>query len=195
MLRPEDKPIWDAALPYLNVRSNDEHTLHSYVLLQQLLAFEPAGDPNIVLPAILLHDIGWKMVPEDKILESFGPKMKYPELRRLHEVEGAEIAKRILMQLGYPTKQIEQITAIIDGHDTTSFARSTNDALVKEADKLWRYTTHGIQTIQNWFQISIEEVLNILEYFVMPTMLTEKGRIAAQLMLENARSKEMVLVS
>jgi HD superfamily phosphodiesterase len=191
-MRPQDKPIWEAALPYLDVRSNDEHTLYSYVLLQELLAFEPVGDPNIVLPTILLHDIGWKMVPADKILQSFGPNKKYPELERLHEVQGAQIAKRILTKLKYPAEQIEQITAIIDGHDTTKIARSTNDALVKEADKLWRYTPHGIKTIQSWFQISVEDVFEILENFVMPTFLTENGRIAAKLMLEKARSAEKV---
>jgi HD domain len=190
MLRPQDKPIWEAALPYLDVRSNDEHTLYSYVLLQELLAFAPEGDPNIVLPTILLHDIGWKMVPADKLLQSFGPNKKYPELERLHEVEGAAIAHRILTQLKYPVEQIEQITAIIDGHDTTKIARSTNDALVKEADKLWRYTPHGIQTIQRWFHISVPEVLEILENFVMPTFLTENGRIAAKLMLDYAHAKQ-----
>jgi hypothetical protein len=190
MLREKDKPIWQAAKQYLDVRSNDAHTLYSYALLQQLITFTPEGEADIVLPAILLHDTGWKMIPADKILHAFGPNNKYPELTRQHELEGVIIAKNILFDLGYPSVLIEKITAIIDGHDTTKVARSLNDALMKEADKLWRYTPHGIETIQGWFNISIAEVLDILEGFVLPTFLTENGLMMAKIMLSTARTKE-----
>jgi CRISPR/Cas system-associated endonuclease Cas3-HD len=190
MLREKDKSIWQAAKPYLDVRSNDVHTLYSYALLQQLLEFTPEGEADIVLPAILLHDTGWKMIPADKILHAFGPNNKYPELTRQHELEGVTIAKNILSELGYSTLLIEKITAIIDGHDTTKIARSLNDALMKEADKLWRYTPHGVKTIQGWFNISASEVLDILEGFVLPTFLTDNGLMMAKMMLATARMKE-----
>lgn len=192
MLREKDIPIWQAAKPYLDVRSNDEHTLYSYALLQRLIEFIPEGDADILLPAILLHDTGWKMIPPDKILHAFGPNNKYPELTRQHELEGVKIAEQILSQLGYLPVIIEKITAIINGHDTTKIARSTNDALLKEADKLWRYTPHGIQTIQGWFNISKNEVLDILEDFVLPTFLTENGRMMAKIMLSTGRMTEQL---
>jgi hypothetical protein len=190
MLREKDIPIWQAAKPYLDVRSNDVHTLYSYALLQQLLAFTLEGEADIVLPAILLHDTGWKMIPADKILHAFGPNNKYPELTRQHELEGVMIAKNILFNLGYPSVKIEKIIAIIDGHDTTKVARSVNDALMKESDKLWRYTPHGVETIQGWFNISPLEVLDILEGFVLPTFLTDNGLMMAKIMLVTARTKE-----
>lgn len=190
MLREKDLKIWQAALPFLDVRSNDAHTLYSYALLQRLLEYTPEGEADVVLPAILLHDTGWKMIPADKILHAFGPNNKYPELTRQHELEGVIIATTVLQNLGYPTILIEKITAIIDGHDTTKIARSTNDALMKEADKLWRYTPHGISTIQGWFNISESEVLDILEDFVLPTFLTENGRMTAKMMLSTARMKD-----
>ena len=187
MLRDKDIPVWQAAKPYLDVRSNDAHTLYSYTLLKRLIEFTPEGDADILLPAILLHDTGWKMIPADKILHAFGPNNKYPELTRQHELEGVKIAEKVLKKLKYPPQHIQQITAIIDGHDTTKIARSTNDALLKEADKLWRYTPHGIATIQGWFQISESEVLDILENFVLPTFLTQNGLILAKTMLSIAR--------
>jgi HD domain len=193
MLREQDIPIWQAAQPYLDVRSNDEHTLYSYAILKRLIEFTPPsarGEADILLPAILLHDTGWKMIPADKILHAFGPNNKYPELTRQHELEGVEIAQQILSKLGYPSVLIEKITAIIDGHDTTKVARSTNDALLKEADKLWRYTPHGIKTIQGWFNISESEVLDILENFVLPTFLTGNGLMMAKMMLSTARCKD-----
>ena len=40
---------------------------------------------------------------------------------------------------------------IIDGHDTRKHALSLEDALMKDADKLWRFSRHGVATIGGWF--------------------------------------------
>ena len=189
MLREQDINVWEATRPFLDVRSNDEHTLFSYYWAKQLLDFYPDADADIVLPAILLHDTGWKKIPIEKVLESFGPKMKYPELRRQHEVEGVAIAKQILSDLGYSEHLSKQICEIIDGHDTTKEARSLNDSLLKDSDKLWRFTRHGNETIQSWFDISLSEVQEILRN-LLPTLLTEKGKLFASQMLEIAELKE-----
>jgi len=187
MLRDKDLLIWKKALPFLDVRSNDVHTLHSYVMVQELLKYYPTGNVEVVLPTMLLHDTGWKKIPKDKLLQSIGPKKKYPELQRQHEVEGVLIAQEILQQLGYEKRLTQEIIAIIDGHDTTKKARSLNDMIVKDSDKLWRYTTHGRQTIQAWFNISKGEVLDILENFVLPKFLSKQGRMLASSLLHTAR--------
>ncbi|MFN5523640.1 MAG: hypothetical protein ACK5AT_15375, partial [Bradyrhizobium sp.] len=57
-LRDQDLQIWLAARPWLDVRSNDEHTLISYRLGQALLRLHPDVDASVVLPAILMHDVG-----------------------------------------------------------------------------------------------------------------------------------------
>ena len=192
MLRDQDIAIWEKALPYLDVRSNDVHTLHSYVMVQQLLKCYPEGNPEVVLPAMLLHDTGWKKIPLDKILQSFGPNNKYPELQRQHELEGVIIAEEILWELNFDQSTIKEITDIIDGHDTNKEARSLNDTIVKDSDKLWRYTAHGIQTIQGWFTISKGEVLDILENFVLPTFHTKQAEIIADTLLQTARMEVAV---
>ena len=187
MFRKKDLAIWEKAKPFLDVRSNDVHTLHSYIMVQELLKCYPEAEADIVLPAMILHDTGWKKIPKDKILQSIGPNNKYPELQRQHEIESVLIAQTILKELEFQKERIQQITAIIDGHDTTSEARSINDAILKESDKLWRYTTHGIHTIGTWFGISKGEVLDILEDFVLPKFLTEHGRVIASSRLQTAR--------
>lgn len=189
MLRKIDLAVWEAARVFLDVRSNDEHTLFSYYWAKQLLSFYPEADANVVLPAILLHDTGWKKIPIAKVLESFGPLMKYPELRRQHELEGVQIAKKILTELGYNETLINQICAIIDGHDTTTEARSLNDSLLKDSDKLWRFTPHGNETIQSWFAISLTEVHGILRK-QLPGLLTKQGQLLALQMIEVAELKE-----
>lgn len=186
-MRSQDQSIWKIAKKHLNVRNNDEHTLFSYMLAQKLLENYPEANADIVLPAILLHDTGWSKIPKDKILHAFGPNNKYPELTRQHELESVAIAKKELPNLGFDNQQIEKIVALIDGHDTTKNARSLEDSIHKDADKLWRYTPHGNRIIGEWFEIEQNEILDILENFVLPTFLTDFGQKQAEIFLETAK--------
>lgn len=167
--------LWERALPYLGVRHNDEHTRYSFRFAEALVP--PCGArAEIALPAILLHDVGWSTVPEDKILGAFGPHLKYPDLRRQHEVEGVRIALEILAAVGYPEDQAQAIAAIIDGHDTRPAPRSVEDAVVKDADKLWLFTPFGLATVREWFAYSVPEYLTYLEGLVANRLHTEPGR-------------------
>jgi HD domain len=185
-LEPDDVAIWLRGKPWLDVRSNDEHTLISYRLAQALLRLHPDADDRVVLPAVLLHDVGWKMFPEEKLALAVGPNAKYPELQRAHEIEGARIARDILADLAIAGIDAERVIEIIDGHDTRKQALSLEDALMKDADKLWRFTGHGVATIGTWFGMAVPETYAMLEDFVLPTMLTESGRAAAGAMLAEA---------
>ncbi len=189
-----DKLIWRHALPYLDVRSNDEHTLHSYRIALALLRAHPQADEAVVLPAILMHDMGWECVPQDKMLLAFGPKQKYPEIQRLHEVEGARIAREILARPGLEHLNVDEIATIIDGHDTRREALSLNDALVKDADKLWRFTSHGISKITVWFDLDKSGTVDMLRSFVVPSLLTDIGGHMAQAYLA-ALEGELALTS
>lgn len=182
-LEKRDVPVWLAARPWLDVRSNDEHTLISYRLGQALLKLHPEADGSIVLPAILLHDVGWKMFPEEKLAAAVGPAPKYPELQREHEIEGVRIAREALERLAIPRIGIERIIEIIEGHDTRKHALSPEDALMKDADKLWRFTPHGVATIGGWFSSAPKDTLAMLEDFVLPSFLTEAGRAMAEALL------------
>lgn len=185
-LVPRDIPIWLAARPWLDVRSNDVHTLISYRLGQALLRLDPEADAAVVLPAIVLHDVGWKMFPPEKLAAAVGPNARYPELQRDHEIEGVRIARDILSALAIPGLATEAILAIIDGHDTRKAAISREDAIMKDADKLWRFTPHGVSTIGGWFNSPRSETLSMLESFVLPTLLTPVGRAMAEALLASA---------
>ncbi len=141
-MKPVFEKIRQLSKPFLNARYNDVHTAVSTRLAFELLERE-GGDENIVIPAILLHDTGWKRVPAELHLKAFGPKATRPELNRLHETEGVKIAKEILQKLKYDAPKIEKILEIIDGHDSRTKPVSLNDMIVKDADKLWRYSKSG----------------------------------------------------
>jgi hypothetical protein len=143
--------LWQAAAPYLRARKNDVHIPLSYGYAETLLAAFPDADPDVVLPAILLHDCGWAVVEHQ--VEQVGPEMHHSDMRRAHEIEGARIARELLDGSAH----VEEIATIIDGHDSRLTALSRNDELVKDADKLWRYTTAGVAVGCDWFAMTPAE--------------------------------------
>ena len=189
MLKDIYERIWDLARPYLNTRKNDIHTEISTNLAQQLLVQE-GGEEDIVIPAIILHDVGWKEVPEDIQSKAFGPKASMPEWNRVHEVEGAKIAGDILRKVNYHEDKVLEIQEIIKGHDSRKEAVSLNDSVVKDADKLWRYSETAIRSIQMGFGLTFKECINRLRKNLEPWFLTKSGKRMAEKELEE-RMKEL----
>jgi HD superfamily phosphodiesterase len=172
--------VLEMAKPYLDTRQNDLHTVVSYGFAQRLLDFYPEADAEVVLPAVILHDLGWKMVPEDEQLNAFGPNMNNKELQRLHETEGARIASEILESLDYDTEKIEEIASIIDGHDTRRKALSLNDAIVKDADKLWRYSPVGVSVDHSRFNMDRQDYIVMVERLIDRWFFTDKAKEMAR---------------
>ena len=172
--------IWQQARPHLNVRDNDVHTLYAYGLGRALLACTPDADPEVVLPAILLHDIGWSKVPADEILLGIAPGSSRPDLVLLHEKEGAKLAHQILTDVGHDPARIDEVIQIIDGHDSRKVALSTNDSLMKDADKLWRLTPHGVDTVMDWFGLDRAGATLLIRSRVHDHLFTDAARTMAQ---------------
>ncbi|CUH80604.1 HD domain-containing protein [Tropicibacter naphthalenivorans] len=176
---PRDRALWEEAKPYLNVRNNDEHTIIAYALAQVLLREIPEADPDVVLPAILLHDVGWSRVPKDLLLLAVGRRPTRLDLVRDHELYGVDIARENLERHRLEGVDIDAVCQIIDGHDTVKEDKNINDAVVKDADKGWRSTPHGMRTIAGWYDVPVTEVLLMLEERSNPVMLTAPGRAQA----------------
>lgn len=152
--RAADAAVWDLAVEHLRVRSNDGHTVYAYGLAAALCDLHPEADRDVVLPAIILHDTGWSRVPSDEVLEAIRPGGGRPDLVLRHEKEGAAIAAEVLASLAHDPGRTTRIVEIIDGHDSRRVALSLEDALVKDADKLWRLTPHGVDTVMDWFGLT-----------------------------------------
>ncbi|MBN1848539.1 MAG: HD domain-containing protein [Deltaproteobacteria bacterium] len=172
--------LFQRAAPFLDIRDNDVHVQISYEFAGRLLKCYPGADQEIVLPAIILHDIGWKTIPEEELFNSFGPKMKDNTNQRRHETEGAKMADDILSSLGFPRNKIDQITSIINGHDTRLEALSLNDQLVKDADKLWRFTPTGVDIDHKRFGIKRDEYVAYLDTVIEQWMFTPEAKEMAQ---------------
>ena len=179
MLRDDYQRIWELAQPYLNTRRNDIHTEIATQCAYVLLEREP-GNEDVVIPAILLHDVGWKKVPEDLQMRAFGPKATMPEWNRVHEVEGVKIARSILEEVGYHPEKIEEILEIIGGHDSRKEPISLNDRLVKDADKLWRYSEVAVRINRERFKHTLEQEMDRLGSNLEAWFLTDSGKEIAR---------------
>ena len=180
VLGDRDAAIWTRAAPYLRVRNNDTHSLYAYGIARALLARLPDAREDVVLPAILLHDTGWSTVPDDQILEAIAPGGGRPDLVLHHEKEGARIARQVLDAVGHDAEAIDRIVEIVDGHDSRRHAISLEDEIVKDADKLWRVSPHGIRTVCAWFALTPDESLRLCASRVEPALFTEPGKAIAR---------------
>lgn len=180
--------IWEMAFPYLNTRKNDIHTELSMGLAHELLEKEN-GDPDIVIPAIILHDVGWKSIPEGLQKKAFGPAAELPELNRIHEIESARIAKELLERIHYNRDKTEEIIEIIKGHDSRKEPLSLNDRIVKDADKLWRYSKEGLHIDAERFNMTHREAYNRLHSNLDRWFLTNSAKLIAEEELTNRLSE------
>jgi len=170
-IKPIHQKIFENAKPFLRTRKNLIHTQIALRYALKLLKSEK-GNEGVVIPAIILHDVGWSVVPEHLHLTAFGPNPTNPKLGKVHEVEGAKIAKAILEKFNYPLEKTKEICRIIQGHDSRKRPLSWNDRIVKDSDKLWRYSRKGMEIDLGRFRIPRQEYLVFLEAIIDQWFLT-----------------------
>jgi HD domain len=153
--------------------NNELHTKEVVRFCLELL-IEEGGDRQIVIPAAILHDVGWSQLPETSSVQ-MRLKNSDPEKIKIHEEMGVRIAEGILKKVLDYQAEIDEILSIIDGHDTRKHALSLNDKIVKDADKLFRYS-EGFQTIWPTWGIRLNRSKNfdvlkrgIKEWFFLPS--------------------------
>jgi putative nucleotidyltransferase with HDIG domain len=141
LLNESEKDIWEIALPYQDKRDDSGHAecvAYFALKLTDLLR----ADRRITIPAAILHDIGWSQMTKEELVEFYLPdfKEREPRLRKRHQEEGVILAKKILESIGYDKSRAERIVEIISEHDTRKGFLSLEDGIMRDADKLWRFT-------------------------------------------------------
>ena len=166
------------AKPYLAAaRDNDVHTRIALEFAFRLLETEN-GHREIVIPALILHDVGYSMVPTELMHRAYGPRAE-EDVTRIHEKEGAKIAAAILHDIRYEAVKTAEILKIIDGHDTRKNALSLNDQIVRDADKLTRYS-RNFWLRAGEFHMTFQELSARLEEFVEEWFFLEASRKIAR---------------
>jgi HD superfamily phosphodiesterase len=181
--------VWRAIVVESRARANDIHLPISFAFAERLCDAYPNADALVVRIAILLHDTGWARVPEDRIIaEGFSGDWRRADVRYEHERHGCDIAREVLPPLGYDPEFIQKITDIIDGHDTRPDPHSLEDSLVRDADRLWRFTPAGIALASSWFRLTPAEYTRRLRVEIVPELLTDAAVQMAEAELVRSES-------
>jgi hypothetical protein len=171
--RTDLDPLWRAVELEMQTRGNNIHVPISFAFAERLCDAYPEADALLVRVTILLHDTGWARVDETKIIsEGFGKNWRQADIRYEHERHGCEIAREVLPGLGYDDEFITRVTDIIDGHDTRPESHSIEDSLVRDADRLWRFTPAGIALASSWFHQTPTVYCARLRTDIVPELIT-----------------------
>lgn len=166
-------PIWKGVVTETRTRGNDIHLPISLAYAERLCDAHPDADRLLVRVAIQLHDTGWGRVDESRIIsEGFSGDWRKAEIRFEHERQGCLIAREVLPPLGYEDDFVDAVCAIIDGHDTRAEAYSLEDALVRDADRLWRFDHAGIALASGWFRMDPAVYTDRLGTEIVPELIT-----------------------
>ena len=158
LFTPIERNIWDRAFPYQDKRDDVGHIEHVVYFAFKLLEYIDAKRV-IVIPAAIFHDTGWGLLFEDSQWSRQlpgGPLQRYDPFsedfkrnetiyRDLHQKAGVEIATRILEDVNYPQEYRPTIAEIVAQHDTRKGFFCPEDGIVRDADKLWRFTLRQTQ--------------------------------------------------
>ena len=188
-------PVWRACEPYMRARKNDVHIPLSFVWAQLLLDEYPEADRDVCSLAILLHDIGWYSIDQKDIIEKgfSGPNMLQSDVRYLHEAESIRLGTEAMRANGWSEEVIAAVNEIIDGHDTRTEPRHLNDRIVRNADKLWRFSVTGVAVACDWFKTTPHGYADRLET-QKDQLETDAGRRFAAETLAQTRAALMLHV-
>ena len=157
--------IWETALPYQDQRDDDGHARITLKYAKELIKLED-GNEDIVIPAIILHDIGYSQIPRERRMLIFDKDAKKEDreaVRDEHQTESVILGGKILNELNYPADLIPEILEIISQHDTRKGFISREEGLVRDADKLWRFSPEGFKADANRSKSELEERCKRLE--------------------------------
>jgi len=193
--------IWELALPYQDKRDDEGHARSVTDFAFELLKTESA-DEDILIPAAILHDIGWSQLSEEerfyvfknKITKEVEMKTKSKvNVRVKHELEGAKLAQKILEKVDYDKNRIKKIIKVIKQHDTGKNIISPEDRLMRDADKLWSFSKLGFQADIRRFGLFPKECYEMAVKRVdMPNYFnTESAKKIARKELEKNKIKFM----
>lgn len=127
--------IWELAVPYLKKGLMKDFVLHTEQVVKsmEILVSKEGGDPDILVPAAILHDVGFSKVSKELQTNAELPKKR--EAQRQHLLFAKDIIEEILIKVGYKKKDIATIVRIVEVHKFHNPRRLDKQLLI-DADNL-----------------------------------------------------------
>lgn len=154
------QPILEKALPYLRKGKKKDLVVHTQgvIYAMELLLKAEEGDPALLYPSAILHDVGWSAVPVD--LQTTTDKQNARKGMELHLSESVPIVKKILRDLNYQQKEIQRISDIIVSHKYKR-PRNINKQLLIDADTLSDIFKEQFYTDAKAYCVTVQRMLSI----------------------------------
>lgn len=155
--------LLEKALPYYkNSRKGDVEHIKWLVRTVPKFINENDVDFDILMPMIILHDIGYSKVPRDSNPFDL-------DIRKMHSEQGAAIAERLLKEVHYPENKIIEIKRLIMKHDNwalgDSFVGEPILRIFNNFDFMWMASKKGFDIVRAFLDKSPEEFCRQIEIF------------------------------
>lgn len=156
------KDIWKLAKPYYKI-GRPQDIDHIVWMIQDALKVCKAEkiDETILLPLVILHDVGYSQIPKDNSFKII--------IRKSHMQKGAKLAKEILEKLNYSINKTEKISYYVSVHDNWALG----DNIIYKKDKIlgtfndldfiWMTTKKGFDSVRKIMKKKPQEMLEWVE--------------------------------
>ncbi|MBD3362682.1 HD domain-containing protein [Candidatus Dojkabacteria bacterium] len=135
-MKRQYKNLWDIVKNKLNGIGKKDYVLHSKMVtraMEEIIEGE-GGNPDILIPAAMLHDIGWINVPRKfQFAKTHKDKI---EAEKQHLEKAVPLIKKILQELQYSKSKIYQIIHVVTNHKSKKPGGDKNIECMVDADNL-----------------------------------------------------------
>ena len=166
-MKKEYEDIWRLAKPYYEKGRPMDVDHIAWMMKDALLVCENEGlDDSLLLPIVILHDVGYAEIPKDNPFNL--------DSRKAHMAAGAKIAKDILKQLNYPANKAKKIEYYVSVHDNWALGKDSvyEDDLIlsvfTDLDYTWMATPKGFPALMKILDKNKKEMLLYLENHEKP---------------------------
>lgn len=190
--------VWEQCKKLFHRRGRSLDLVHARISLDYSLRLMTTldGDIDIVIPAVLLHDIGNTAIDADDLEKrTINPgtpsaKKNYStRLKQQHLDVGRQLSKKILKKFGYSELLIKAISEIVGDHENPSGGppddrHNLNKIIVSDADKLYRYSPSGVFHMCRLHDIAKEMMLRLNIEKISVWLITDAAK---QIAMEELR--------
>ncbi len=159
--------LWKLAKPYYEKgRPMDVDHIEWMMKDAMLVCEKEKIDDSLLLPLVILHDVGYAEVPKDNPFKL--------DLRKSHMEAGAKIAKHILEKINYAKDKTEKIVYYVSVHDAWAFgdnkiyAKDKILGVFNDLDYTWMATKKGFPALMKVLNKNKTEMIAYLETNTKP---------------------------